>query len=295
MLIKHEKGRLLADYTSFKIGGPVFCWFEPEDFSEVLEVISIAKKDGKPMAIIGRGSNILAQDNGFDGVVVNLGRGFDYIEEEEDAVLRVGAATFLSSLVAKCTELGLSGCEFLSGIPGSLGGAIFMNAGVRDMDDLKAFKEIKDVIVNVEVLDLDDGRRKVLKRDDIDFSYRSSGLKGKCILGARIKLEKCRRDIIKKRIDSFMKSRAWIQKIGFPTAGSVFKNPDSENPAGRLIEECGLKGRRSGGAEISSVHANFIVNRAGASARDVLDLIELARNSVKSKFGIELELELKIL
>jgi UDP-N-acetylmuramate dehydrogenase len=294
-MLKVENRRLLADYTSFKIGGPVSCWLELDDLEGVLEAVSIAEKDKKPLIIIGKGNNILAQDTGFDGVLINLGRGFDYIEEEDSGVLRVGAATSISAFIKRSAGLGLSGCEFLSGIPGSIGGAIFMNAGVRDIDDSSRFNEIKDVIIEVQILDLKNKKIEVLNRDDISFSYRSSGLDGKCILTARIRSRKAEKTTIKKRTDSFMKRREWIQKLGFPTAGSVFKNPDSENPAGRLIEACGLKGMRIGGAEISKIHANFIVNTGGAMARDVLELIELARTSVRNKFGIDLELELRII
>lgn len=294
-MLKVENRRLLADYTSFKIGGPVSCWLELDDLEGVLEAVSIAEKDKKPLIIIGKGNNILAQDTGFDGVLINLGRGFDYIEEEDSGVLRVGAATSISAFINRSAGLGLSGCEFLSGIPCSIGGAIFMNAGVRDIDDSSRFNEIKDVIIEVQILDLKNKKIEVLNRDDISFSYRSSGLDGKCILTARIRSRKAEKTTIKKRTDSFMKRREWIQKLGFPTAGSVFKNPDSENPAGRLIEACGLKGMRIGGAEISKIHANFIVNTGGAMARDVLELIELARTSVRNKFGIDLELELRII
>lgn len=294
-MLKKDYGRRLSDRTSFKIGGPAFCWLEPEDFDDVLEAIAIAEKDDRDLAMIGRGSNILAHDKGFDGVVVSLGKGFDFIEEEQDGLIRLGAGVPVFRLVNRCAELGLSGCEFLSGIPGCAGGAIFMNAGVRDVEDSKNFKEIKDIIIDVDVIDLKEGKRKTLKKAEADFSYRSSGLEGRIILGARFSLKKEKKDVIKERALSFMKRRSWMQKIKLPTAGSVFKNPDSENPAGRLIEQCGLKGRRIGGAEISNMHANFIVNTGNALAKDVLDLIGLARTKVKERFGVDLELELKII
>lgn len=294
-MIKRESGKLLSDCTTFKIGGPVSFWLEPEDFDDLLEAVSIAENSNRQLAIMGKGSNILAGDSKFDGVIINLGRGFSYIEDEEGGMLRVGAAVSISRLLKECTRSGLTGCEFLAGIPGSLGGAVFMNAGVREVQDAGRLREIKDIILEVDVLDLKDKKRKALKRKDIDFSYRSSGLDGKCVLGAAIKLKKDKEDAVKRRIDSFMKKREWIQRLGFPTAGSIFKNPDSENTAGRLIEQCGLKGRRAGGAEISRIHANFIVNTGGAMAKDVLELIELAKRSVKQKFGIDLELELKVI
>jgi UDP-N-acetylmuramate dehydrogenase len=292
MKLGYKCGILLSDRTSLKIGGPASFWLEPEDPDGVLEVISFAEKENKALAIIGSGSNILAQDRGFDGVVINLGQGFDYIEREQDTIVRVGSARPISQLVKDVLKLGLGGCEFLSGIPGSFGGALFMNAGVSHG---KVREEIKDIIIDVDVIDLRDRKKMNLKRQDIDFSYRSSGLDGRCILGARIRLERRKRSAILDRIDSYMERREWIQRLAFPSAGSVFKNPDSSNTAGRLIEGCGLKGSRIGGAEISKIHANVIVNTGSACSKDVKDLIELAKRRVKERFGIELELELRVL
>ncbi len=294
-MVKQEFGRRLSDFTSFRIGGPVFCWVEAEDIDGVLKALAIAESAGKPVAVIGGGSNILAQEEGFDGVLVRLGKGFDYIEAGEGGIVKAGAGVSISRLIRECAGLGLAGCEFLAGIPGSLGGAIFMNAGVRDEKDKRRLKEIKDIIVDVDTLDLKDKKRKSLSRDEINFSYRSSGLDGKCILGASIRLKEDERHSIDNRIYSFMKKRAWMGRLGFPTAGSVFKNPDDARSAGHLIEECGLKGRRSGSAEISSVHANFIVNTGGATSKDVLELVELAKKNVRDKFNIDLELELKVI
>ena len=296
-MLRREAGELLSRHTSLKIGGPVSCWLEPGNFDEVLEAISIAEASKRPLAVIGKGSNILAQDKGFDGVLMNLGNGFDCIEREDQdpGILKVGPAVSISRLVKQCADWGLGGCEFLSGIPGSFGGAVFMNAGVRDIDDAGKLKEIKDIIVDVDVVDLKDKKRRILDRSNIDFSYRSSGLEGQCILGTRIELKKAKKDAIVNRIDSYSQAREWIQKLGHPSAGSVFKNPDRHNPAGRLIERCGLKGKRIGGAEISMLHANFILNVNRATSKDALDLAELAKDSVNDKFGIELELEWKII
>ncbi|MBU4342772.1 MAG: UDP-N-acetylmuramate dehydrogenase [Candidatus Omnitrophica bacterium] len=285
---KPKKEKLLADHTSLKIGGPVFCWTEPKDIDELLDSVSIARSRKKSILIIGRGCNILAPDNGFDGVVIKLGPGFDYIEREGSEIVKLGAGSSIQDLVARASQWGLGGCEFLAGIPGSAGGAIFMNAGIRE-------KEIKDIILEVEALDMEEGSVMSLKRQEIYFGYRSSGLDGMCILGARIKLNKDKNSAVEKRIEDFIKRREWMRGLGLPSAGSVFKNPNDKNPAGRLIEACDLKGWRIGGAEISNAHANFIVNKGGASSKDVLGLIDLARKSVKEKFGIDLELEIKII
>lgn len=294
-MLRREYGRLLLNHTTFKIGGPVFCWVEPENCDDILEAIEFAEADSKPLAIIGKGSNVLARDEGFEGVLITLSAGFDYIDKEEDGIVKVGSGVLISRLIRECSESGLTGCEFLAGIPGSFGGAVFMNAGARDIKNPGINKEIKDIIVDVDVLDLKDKKRKIFKKKDIDFNYRFSGLDGKCILGARIKLEKDEKDAIINRIASYRKKRQWIQDMGFPSAGSVFKNPDNTRPAGSLIEQCGLKGKRIGGAEISEMHANFIVNTGNAMSKDVLDLIELAKKSVREKFGVELELELRVI
>ena len=294
-MLTQECGRLLSRHTSLKIGGPAFRWLEPENFDEVMEAISVAIDNNKPLAVIGRGSNILAQDRGFDGVLMSLGKGFDCIEREGADILKVGSSVSISRLVKQCADWGLGGCEFLTGIPGSFGGAIFMNAGVRDINDRGELKETKDIILDVDVIGLKDKKRRTLDRSNIDFSYRSSDLDSQCILGARIRLKKAKKSTVINRIDSYTQTREWIQKLGYPSAGSIFKNPDKHSPAAILIEHCGLKGKRIGGAEISSAHANFIVNTGNATSKDVLDLIELAKKSVNAKFGIDLELELTII
>jgi len=293
--MKREYGRLLSHHTSLKIGGPAFCWLEPENLDEFLEVAREAEANKKTLTIIGKGNNILAHDKGFDGIVASLGRGFDYIEKETDDIIRLGAACPIFKLIQRCAEWHLSGAEFLSGIPGSIGGVVFMNAGTRDIENPKAQKEIKDIIVDIDVIDLKDKKIKTLNRKDINFTYRSSGLNGMCIVSVRLRLKKNDKDAVSNRIHSYMKKREWIKSIKFPSAGSIFKNPDNAETAGRLIERCSLKGKRRGGAEISRMHANFIVNIGSASSEDMLYLIELAKSNVKEKFGIDLELELKVI
>jgi len=285
----------LSGHTSFRIGGPAYCWVEPENPEGVLEAVNFVESKNKKFIIIGSGTNLLARDEGFDGAVIHLARGFEKIEIEKEAVVRVGAGLSAGKLVKYVFDNGLAGCEFLAGIPGNLGGAIFMNAGVRSLKNPDVFIEIKDIVLDVEILDLKDKKIKVLGRKDIDFKYRASGLDGKIILGARLKLEKCGKEDIENKIKAFNKKRDWLAKIGFPNAGSVFKNPGPDKSAGMLIESCGLKGKRIGDAEISKLHANIIVNLGNAAAKDVSGLIDLARTSVKQKFGVDLELELKII
>ena len=286
---------LLSRHTSFHIGGPAYCWVEAESPERILEAISLAESKNKKFIIAGKGTNLLARDEGFDGVVIHLAGCFEKIENQSGEIIRSGAGSSLAKLVKHASGEGLGGCEFLAGVPGNVGGAIFMNAGVRSLEDPAVFIEIKDIILDVEVLDLKDKKIKAFSGKDIDFKYRSSGLDKKIILGARLKLEKCKKEDVKDKIKAFNKKRDWLTKIGFPNAGSIFKNPGADKSAGMLIESCGLKGKRIGMAEISKVHANIIVNLGKATAKDVIGLIDLARTSVKQKFGIDLELELKII
>lgn len=282
----------LSRHTSFKVGGLAYCWAEPEDPDGILEALDLAKAKNKKFVIAGEGTNLLAGDDFFDGVIVHLAKGFEKIEKEtagaELVSLKTGAGLSAARLVRYAFDNNLTGCEFLTGIPGNIGGVIFMNAGVRS-------NEIKDIILDIEILDLQDRKVKFLGVKDINFQYRSSGLEDKIILGARFALKKGAKENIRDKIEAFNKKREWLVKIGFPNAGSVFKNPSPDKPAGMLIESCGLKGKRIGGAEISTAHANVIVNIGKATADDILALIDLARTSVKNKFNVELELELKII
>ena len=285
----------LSRHTSFRIGGPAYCWIEPENPEGVLEAVLLAGNQGKPFIIVGKGTNFLFKDEGVDAVIIHLAKGFEKLEDEEGNKINSGAGLGVYKLVYFAASKGFSGVEFLTGIPGDLGGAIFMNAGVRNPEDPDKFIEIKDIILDIEVLDLNDRKIKTLNRKDIDFKYRHSGLDRKIVLGARFGLKKDEKQNIQKRITAFNKKRGWLTKIGFPNAGSVFKNPTPDKSAGMLIDACGLKGKRIGEAEISAAHANVIVNIGKAKAKDVLGLIDLARASVKQKFGIDLELEIKII
>ena len=286
---------LLSRHTSFRIGGPAYLWAEAGNLKEILEAASLAEEKNKKFIIAGKGTNLLASDEGFDGAIAHLAGDFEKIESESVDIIKAGAGLGLARLVKYALDKSLAGCEFLAGIPGDLGGAVFMNAGVRDPEGGPGFIEIKDILLDIEALDLKDKKIKILAKKDIDFKYRSSGLDGKIILGARLGLKKGKKEDIEAEIRGFNKKREWFAKIGFPNAGSIFKNPNAEKSAGMLIESCGLKGKRIGDAEISQVHANVIVNLGKATAKDVLGLIDLARAGVKQKFGIELELELKLI
>jgi len=285
----------MSRHTSFRIGGPAYYWAEPEDIKAVLEAVSLAEDKNKRLLVVGKGTNLLVKDEGFDGVIISLAGGFEKIEKETSGSIKAGSGASVAKLVKYAFKEELGGCEFLSGIPGSLGGAIFMNAGVRGVDSEDEFDEIKDILIDIEALDLKDKKIRTLDRKDVDFRYRHSGLSEKIILGARFSLKKDKKENIRDRINAFNKKREWLVNIRFPNAGSIFKNPAPDKPAGMLIESCGLKGKRIGGAEISTAHANVIVNVGKATANDVLALIELVKTRVKQKFGINLELELNLI
>ncbi len=293
MIVKYNEP--LSRHTSFCVGGPARYWIEPENPEDILEAISLAESKNKKFIIMGKGTNLLVKDEGFDGAIIHLDKGFKKAEKEGETIIKAGAGLSLGKLVGYALDNSLSGCEFLTGIPGNIGGSIYMNAGVRNPEDRAEYIEIKDIILDIIVLDLEDKKIKALDKKEIDFKYRYSGLDRKIILNARFELKKDKKENIQDRIKTFNKKRDWLIRIDFPNAGSIFKNPSLDKSAGMLIESCGLKGKRIGNAEISSVHANIIVNRGKASAKDVLGLIDFARESVKQKFGIDLEIELKIL
>ncbi len=273
----------LGKYTSFRIGGPADYYLEPADKRDTAEIVAYLQRGAVPFLVIGRGSNLLVSDEGVRGAVMNFESGLHAIRSEGDLVL-VDAGMTLARFVDFCIQRGLQGVEMLPGIPGTIGGAIMMNAGAYG-------GEISDHLVDVEVLR--EGRIVRVPKAEAGFSYRRSGFSGDIILGASFRLPagdmaqtmKTRRELLLKRNQS--------QPLNLPNSGSMFKNPAGTHAA-KLIEEAGLKGTRIGNAQISEKHANFIVNLGGATARDVLGLIEAARASVLARTGIRLELEVRL-
>ncbi len=290
---KRIKGRVeenfpLRSITSFGVGGPADLFVLPQDEEDILNTIEYAKQGGLPLTFIGRGTNLLVRDGGIKGIVVSLKDGLKYIRQEKSC-LTVGAGVPLPFLAKVVMDQGLSGFEFAWGIPGTVGGAVVMNAG--------AFGGcIADFLEEVVTLDFE-GNRRVYRRDELVFSYRKSGLqeRGEIVLEAKFCFEKKKdpKEIFKKmkEIDT---ARRKTQPIGAKTAGSVFKNPDGAY-AGKIIEDLGLKGARIGDAVVSYVHANFIENIGNATARDIEDLILYIKKTVKEKIGIELSTEVEIL
>lgn len=275
----------LKDHTTFKIGGAAAYFIEPWDNADLKLLINLTKRYKIRCLVIGAGSNILVSDKGVDRAVVHLGAPYFRRLAYKENIIEAGAGISLPRLIDAASKVSFSGLEFLAGIPGTLGGALAMNAG--------AWGEcIGDMVRDVTVADRA-GAIKTIPRDKILFGYRTSDLDRYIIVSARLRLISGKESKIKERIAGYLRERAQTQELSFPSAGCVFKNPRGDS-AGRLIEECGLKGRRIGGALVSLKHANFIVNAQDATSRDVLALMRLVKKEVKNKFQIELEPEIKV-
>ena len=247
----------------------------------MVSVLNIIKENTYPYFILGRGSNILVSDKGYNGCVIDLTRYFSEIKVE-DNYMTVGAGAYMSKIASVATENSLSGMEELAGIPGTLGGALIMNAGCYDNDISKLVESVSFLNEDNNVVELPINKLK--------FGYRISSLKGKIVIGARLRFAKDDKFAIKERTDHFQSKRRKAQPLEFPSCGSVFKRPKG-NYAGKLIEDSGLKGTSIGDAEVSEKHAGFILNKGNATAKDVKELIELIKNRVNEKFNVMLEEE----
>jgi UDP-N-acetylmuramate dehydrogenase len=277
----------MSDYTSFNVGGIVDVMACPKDEDDLRELLHFAERKRFPVYVLGAGTNLLVKDGGIRGVVLNLSEGFrDIIFRGEDS-LEVGAGVSLSKVVNICKEKGFSGLEFAEGIPGSVGGAIAMNAGAYG-------GEMKDVVEGVEIMERD-GKICFIRGASVGFSYRGSRLPdGAIILKVRLIFKRCSVEDVRRKMIKCRDRRRKTQAIKMPNAGSIFKNPNGES-AGRLIEEAGLKGMQYGGAKISEVHANYIVNLGDANASDIMALMAHARDKVYQLKGIVLEPEIKVI
>ncbi len=284
----------MSRHTSFRIGGPADFFVVPQDREDLIDLIRELKTIGLPFFMLGGGTNLLVRDGGVRGVVVSMER-LVAIESERSyrsiggtfSVLRAEAGAPLPRLLAYTVEKSLTGLEFATGIPGTVGGAVCMNAGT-------ARGEIGDVIDSVMMLTPDRGL-VTRNREDMEFGYRTADVpKGHVVVEARLVLRLDNRDKIRLRIREIIEARKKTQPYGFPNAGSIFKNPLDES-AGRLIDTAGLKGLAIGGAQVSDKHANFIVNTGNATAKDVLALIAKVQEKVLEIHGVKLEPEIKII
>lgn len=278
----------MSRHTSLRIGGEADAIGIPRDVAEVEALLEICAEYEIPLTVVGNGFNTLVRDGGVDGLVLLLSK-LRGLEPESPTTLRAQAGVSHASLMKYCIQHGLGGLEFGAGIPGTVGGWIAMNAGIGS-------REAKDVVLEIEIVAPPGRERTRLLRSDLDFSYRAlRGLApGTVIVSALFSVTASEPASVKKEVQRLLSLRADSQPLDVPSCGSVFKNPEGDF-AGRLIEAAGLKGTRVGGAQISPVHANFIVNTDRARAGDVLELIELARASVFEASGIRLETEVCIL
>lgn len=275
-------------YTTFRVGGKAEAICFVNELSLLGQMVSYLTGSNIPYLIVGRGSNLLVKDRGIQGVVVILRGGLASIEksEENEEVLLAGGGLPISELLSYCGKEGLAGLEFLSGIPGTAGGAVFMNAGAWGQSTGEMVQEL--------FMMTDQAKTIAMTSSELRFSYRRSSIQpGTIIYGVTFRLEKKGKDAVRRQMADFFKRRKESQPLDLPSGGSVFKNPPGDY-AGRLIEEAGLKGKRIGGAMISPGHSNFIVNTGGARAGDVLDLMELIREKVKEKHGIDLIPEIQV-
>lgn len=282
------EGELLSKHCTYKIGGSAQYFFNAKNEQELLLAIKAAKELGPKFYIIGQGSNILFPDQGLSGLVICCtGIQMDFVSEKDGVEsFSVWAGTPLAYLVKTFQERSLTGLQWAAGIPGTVGGAVFGNAG-------SYVTEMQDCIEKVRVIDLNDLQVKEMDKYDCEFSYRESIFKKNrnlIITGVQLKGQRGDGEAIKKAGEKYLADRMAKHQYDFPTAGSVFKNPRGQF-AGALIEQCGLKGYCSGGAMIWDKHANFIINKDKATAKDVMDLVKLAQSEVKKKFDIDLECE----
>jgi UDP-N-acetylmuramate dehydrogenase len=276
----------MSEVTTFKIGGPADWILYPQGMEDLQIVIALCREDGMQYLPLGNGTNLLASDRGVREPLINLSRGLREIRRQGTKVM-VGAGLGLPQLLRFCATNGLSGLESLAGIPGTVGGGIRMNAGSWGM-------EIGDRISSLTVMDRAGGIRW-LKHEEVTFDYRQINLPAEeIILQGEFSLHMGEESKIRKGIEDFLRRRKETQPLFQPSAGSIFKNPP-DMPAGKLIEEVGLKGIRRGDAMVSPLHANFIVNVGTAQARDVLELIRLIRERVYQERGTRLELEVQII
>ncbi|MBI2891299.1 MAG: UDP-N-acetylmuramate dehydrogenase [Nitrospirae bacterium] len=276
----------MARYTTLRVGGPVEAFASPRSIDEVRALLDLARVHRIPYVVKGRGSNLLVLSGGLEGLVVDLTQGLLGLRRLEGNRVCAESGVAIMTLLNFCAKEGLAGMEFLTGTPGSVGGAVFMNAGAHG-------GEVKDVLEEIELVN-GTGRVEKRARAQIEFRYRRSGLAaGTVVLAATFALRPGDPAEVREAIRTLVERRRKREPKGTPSAGSIFKNPTGDF-AGRLIEAAGLKGARVGGAVVSPDHANFIVNESGASGDDVLALIRLVRTEVNKQFGVLLEPEVQI-
>ena len=277
----------MKKHISFKVGGPADVLVKPKTEEQLKEIIKFVKNENIPFLIIGNGSNLLVKDGGIRGVVIELSNNFNHFEIDGN-IVKVQAGALLSIVGKAVLKESLKGFEFAAGIPGTLGGALAMNAGAYG-------GEMKHIVKSVRLMDMD-GNIVDFTNEQMEFDYRKSILSREeyVVLSAEIELEKGDYEEIKATMMHFTQQRVTKQPLSLPSAGSTFKRPPGHF-AGKLIEDCGLRGLTLRGAQVSEKHCGFVVNLGDATAKDLLDLMYVVKSTVKSKFGVMLEEEVKIL
>ena len=277
---------LMKEHINFEVGGPADILLIPSKVEQIIESIKICKENNIPYFVMGNGSNLLVKDGGIRGVVIKL-TGLTNLEVNETEI-KADCGVMLKELSDKALENSLTGLEFACGIPGSVGGAVFMNAGAYN-------GEIKNVIKEAQVI-TSSGEIVTLSKDELELGYRTSKVMrdNSIVINATFKLEKGNKEEIKETIDDLTQKREEKQPLEYPSAGSTFKRPEGYF-AGKLIQDSGLKGYSIGGAAVSSKHSGFVINKDNATAKDILDLIAYIQAEVKKQFGVELHTEVRII
>ena len=279
----------MKKHSTFKIGGPAECLIKVENKEELKEILNVVNKNNIPLTILGNGSNILVLDEGIPGITIIIKiEGLKISEENENIKIAVGAGEKIAKLGRIFLQKEITGFEEISGIPGTIGGAVRMNAGAHG-------KEMKDIVKKVKCLDYN-GNEKVFSNEEMEFSYRKSKLKKEKYIVTEVELElqKGNKEEINEEMEEYKEYRKEKQPIEFPSAGSTFKRGEDFITA-KLIEEAGLKGYSIGDAEVSTKHSGFIINKGNATANDVLQLIEYVKEKVYEKFQKKIELEIEII
>ena len=288
--IKFIESADMKEYTSFKVGGRASMLVMPKNMDELKRTLKIVTSFKKDFIVMGNGSNLLVKDGGFDGIIIKLGEGFNQITvNKEEHIILAGAGALLSKIAREALEAELTGFEFASGIPGTMGGALFMNAGAYN-------HEMSQVVKEARVVASDGSRDYTISTDKMELEYRKSIFvkTGDIIISVTLKLEIGKKENILETMKDLTARRNEKQPMNFPSAGSFFKRPEGDY-AGKLIEDAGLKGLMVGGARISPLHAGFIINTGKATAKDIISLMRLVQSTVYDKTGVKLEPEVRII
>ena len=280
------KDELMKKHTTFRVGGPADWLVTPTEEEQIREVVNLLRTENVPYYVMGNGSNLLVGDKGDRGVIIQLGKNLSQIRMTEEGVLYAQAGALLSKIAAEALSQSLTGFEFASGIPGTLGGAVMMNAGAYGGEMKHVLKDALALTAN--------GELRVLPVEQMELGYRTSifAQNGDIVLSAQIRLQEGSPEEIRAYMDELKEKRITKQPLEYPSAGSTFKRPEGYF-AGKLIEDTGLRGFQVGGAQVSEKHCGFVINKEQATAADILSLIEQVSDRVEAKFGVRLEPEVK--